>query len=226
MRMRKFLARASLLGITESINNIVQIVAIIAAGGWAFYTFVYEDRIKPAAEPPVTSFSSSLTVVGRKDNLIAVQAKHELRNIGKIRIRILVSVTTVNGVLITSGKAQEKSSTSVYHNQYAKASKQDVIFRKGTLYKGAYAQLDKSLILDPGEPWTENYIFYIPKAKFDLIRSEAYYIFTKNADKLYPFTLEESTKGIAINANHTCPPLENCWSANQTIAEISLWTNN
>ncbi|MGD1067438.1 MAG: hypothetical protein ABR975_11530 [Vulcanimicrobiaceae bacterium] len=32
-------------------RHVVEAVAIVAAGLWAFYTFVYQERIKPASEP-------------------------------------------------------------------------------------------------------------------------------------------------------------------------------
>jgi hypothetical protein len=33
------------------VRDVVEVVAIIAAGAWAFYIFAYENRIKPAMAP-------------------------------------------------------------------------------------------------------------------------------------------------------------------------------
>ncbi|MBV9262683.1 MAG: hypothetical protein JO324_00065, partial [Candidatus Eremiobacteraeota bacterium] len=42
----------------EQIRIVVEIVAIVAAGIWALYTFVYEQRIKPLAEAPSFSIAT------------------------------------------------------------------------------------------------------------------------------------------------------------------------
>ena len=35
-----------------TMRSVVEIVAIVAAGFWALYVFAYEQRSKPASEPP------------------------------------------------------------------------------------------------------------------------------------------------------------------------------
>jgi len=59
----------------ETVNGVVQMIAIAAAGVWAFYTFIYEDRIKPAEETPVLVAEARLTPVGRRNEIVAVQAR-------------------------------------------------------------------------------------------------------------------------------------------------------
>ncbi len=33
-------------------RHVIEAVAIVAAGLWAFYIFVYQEKIKPSGEPP------------------------------------------------------------------------------------------------------------------------------------------------------------------------------
>ena len=52
---------------TEALNNMVQTLAIIMAGAWGVYTFVYQAKIAPGLEPPTISVSSTLEKAGQKE---------------------------------------------------------------------------------------------------------------------------------------------------------------
>jgi hypothetical protein len=51
--------------ISALVRDIVEVVAIIAAGIWALYTFVYAERVKPASEPPTVLLTGSMHMPGR-----------------------------------------------------------------------------------------------------------------------------------------------------------------
>jgi hypothetical protein len=34
-----------------TLRHVVEVLALVAAGAWAFYTFIYQEKIKPANEP-------------------------------------------------------------------------------------------------------------------------------------------------------------------------------
>jgi hypothetical protein len=44
------------------VRDIVEVVAIVAAGIWAFYVFAYENRIKPSLADPNVDVSVHLLV--------------------------------------------------------------------------------------------------------------------------------------------------------------------
>lgn len=46
----------------KHVRHAAEVVAIIAAGVWAAYVFVYEERLKPLAEPPRLTITPSWTV--------------------------------------------------------------------------------------------------------------------------------------------------------------------
>lgn len=65
-----------------TIRDIVEIVAIVAAGVWALYVFVYEQRIKPASEPPAILLTGSMQKVGQHNGLVQISYSATVRNIG------------------------------------------------------------------------------------------------------------------------------------------------
>lgn len=68
------------------IRDLVEVVAILAAGAWALYTFVYDQRIKPASEPPSVVLTGSLQRVGERGDKVQMQYHVTLRNTGQTRI--------------------------------------------------------------------------------------------------------------------------------------------
>jgi hypothetical protein len=51
----------------ETLSSAVQTLAIVLAGAWGVYTFVYEAKIAPGLAPPSVSVTSALERVGEKD---------------------------------------------------------------------------------------------------------------------------------------------------------------
>ena len=49
------------------VRDVVEIVAILAAGFWAFYVFVYENRIKPSFSDPQVSVGATLEKTSRAE---------------------------------------------------------------------------------------------------------------------------------------------------------------
>jgi hypothetical protein len=216
----------------ESISHIVQAFAILAAGIWAFYTFIYEDRIKPASEPPITSINTSLIPVGKKGSLIAIQAHTQLSNIGKVRIRLLADTFNVIGVTVQTGKSEEQHSGYIKSNLYSKEITSQVLMKTGELLKGATANPNGSYILDPGESANKDFIVYVPDNKFDLIRMRSAFVVTKNLTKILPVKLVQITPKQSQTFQGQLLPLEDapcpsdsepCYASNEGAAEISLW---
>jgi hypothetical protein len=83
--------------IAEQARISIEIVAILAAGLWALYTFVYEQRIKPLSEP--ASFSLP-TVVDQSStvNGVAFLTIHKrVENTGNVPIDLAAEALSVYG---------------------------------------------------------------------------------------------------------------------------------
>src|SRR4051812_43882744 len=82
----------------EHINTLVQTLAILGAGAWGVYTFIYEARIKPSLEPAAVSVMTHLVKAGERDNHIAIRSTVTRKNVGQAGVRVLGLVYNVIGI--------------------------------------------------------------------------------------------------------------------------------
>jgi hypothetical protein len=69
-----------------TLRHVVEAIAIIAAGIWAFYTFIYQEKIKPASEPAAVAVSVGVRGLGhdRYRDYFALTRRFE--NTGKTEV--------------------------------------------------------------------------------------------------------------------------------------------
>ena len=138
--------------LADNIRISVEVVAIIAAGLWALYTFVYEQRIKPLSEAP--SFSvPTIIEQGSTVNGVAFLTIHKrLQNTGNIPVDIAAEALSVYGEVIVPrtrnyGRIHTPTSVRVKGDVPRKAA--------GLLY--SFAKLRSGAV--GGDPTTA---FYVP----------------------------------------------------------------
>jgi len=86
------------------VRDIVEIVAIVAAGIWAFYVFVYENRIKPTLQPPDVTITGSIERIGRVHGLDTIRLTTAVNNVGSTAIIFLAYSVTVTGARVALSK--------------------------------------------------------------------------------------------------------------------------
>ncbi|HTW85794.1 MAG TPA: hypothetical protein VMD91_17115 [Candidatus Sulfotelmatobacter sp.] len=69
-------------------RHVIEAVAIIAAGLWAFYTFVYQEKIKPAGEPAALDPTILVQRVGHDAKREVLRVTVQWRNTGQTEIDI------------------------------------------------------------------------------------------------------------------------------------------
>lgn len=153
-------------------RDIVEVVAIVAAGIWAFYVFAYENSFKPAHAPPSINVSSSLEKLSQHDGLIAVRINTELKNSSSVPIRLLAIAVTAFGRDITLSPQRLpalRTSNEVELRTYYKRSAPVPLYSSAHLSK----VVDPSAVYDselgPGNDWNESEVIYVPLHKFDLL---------------------------------------------------------
>src|SRR3712207_2325035 len=82
----------------ETLNSAVQTLAIVLAGAWGVYTFVYEAKIAPGLAPPSVSVTSTLERVGQRGDLVAIRSTVTRTNVGRTEVRVLGLTYNVVGV--------------------------------------------------------------------------------------------------------------------------------
>lgn len=176
----------------DRINTLVQTLAILGAGAWGVYTFVYEARIKPGLEPPAVSVATSLVKVGERDTHVAIRSTVTRRNVGQTGVRVLGLAYTVIGIRAQFGDnaAQAdavadglsgKERVSVARD-YTLAEPGTVLLRQGLLFAGATERGGEPSDLNPGEAVSRDLIVYADRARYDFVRFEVTLAYAKDDD--------------------------------------------
>jgi len=214
----------------ETLNNLVQTVAIIGAGAWGVYTFIYEARIAPGLAPPSVSVTSALERVGRKDGLVAIRSTVTRRNVGQAEVRVLGLTYNVIGVRVRFGgtgalPAELPGPGSVAQaRDYAEADGGDVLLRHGVLFDGASGDPSG---LNPGEAVSRDLVFYADPSRYDSIRFLVALSYEKMSEPTVPLVLELRDGRIAAVPAVNCREQPSrCESLATTDfgTEFSLWT--
>ena len=80
-----------------TLRHVVEVLALVAAGAWAFYTFIYQERIKPASEPAILDDTVTVTRVGQDRTRDILDVSIHLHNGGKTEIEVAADGYNVYG---------------------------------------------------------------------------------------------------------------------------------
>jgi hypothetical protein len=83
--------------IADTFNAWFQILAIIAAGGFSYYTFIYKEKTMPHSEAGHVSGKAELCFVASKGTYRAVQASIYIKNNSKKSVKLLAGLVEVVG---------------------------------------------------------------------------------------------------------------------------------
>ncbi|MBV8688946.1 MAG: hypothetical protein JOZ59_02460 [Candidatus Eremiobacteraeota bacterium] len=91
----------------ERWRTIVEIAAIVVAGLWALYVFVYEQRIKPLSEKPSFAVPTDIQQSRAVNGVIFLTIHKRLINTGNVPIDIAAETLSVYGEIV--GKQPAKT---------------------------------------------------------------------------------------------------------------------
>ena len=183
---------------TTILRDVVEVVAILAAGIWAFYVFAYENRIRPAMAKPEVEITASAQRLSERNGLVAVGVRTRLANIGTVKAHFLGVALNVYGERVFVSKPHSTARANPlqydYHPFYRSAPRE-------TVYSNAYITelgnpaTGQDSVLEPGVA-IENYrTFYVPAGRFDLLTVGIDAPYTKFDDQTVPAHLEIGPKG-------------------------------
>jgi hypothetical protein len=187
-------------GAIATVRDVVEIVAILAAGVWAFYVFAYENRIKPSWANPQVNFSASLQRLGERKGLIALRLHQRLHNLGTVPAHFLGVAINVYGERVSSATARRTPpapGTTYTYKAFFQTTREDPIYSLAyvtSLGDPTSTQITK---LDPGDTLENDYTLYVPRGRYDLLTVEISGVFTKNDGAVVPTRIERSAQGAA-----------------------------
>jgi len=158
-----------------SFRHIIEAVAIIAAGLWAFYTFIYQERIKPAAEPAALSETIAVHRLGRdaKRDILGIALSYH--NAGKTEIDIAADAYNIFGVKFAN------AAKPFAERQPNREEAGDDVPTISTHVIRAFAELRDAaiggergfhIILEPDATQTNDEVVTVPRGAYDLVRAQ------------------------------------------------------
>lgn len=220
----------------DRLNTLVQTLAIIGAGAWGVYTFIYEARIKPSLEPPAVSVTTNLVKAGERDNHVAIRSIVTRKNVGQTGVRILGLAYTVTGIRARFGDNAANASALVERldtlervaaaRDYTLAEPGTVILRQGVLFAGATDRPAEPSDLNPGEAVSRDLIVYADRTQYDFVRFEVRLAYAREDDPpvRIRFAVDDGLLVLKPEADCKAKP-ETCQRLKTTDfgTEFSLW---
>ena len=154
--------------VTAIVRDVVEIVAIIAAGIWAIYTFVYIERIKPSYDTPQVTMTGTLQREGERNGLVAFRYNVLFRNTGHVQLVTIATAFSAIGLRYASpGRrvSRQSSGVTTYERDAREVSRTPVyrVVSLGNLAGGRGGLYE----IDPGNEIPESGIFFVRRADFD-----------------------------------------------------------
>ncbi|AMB47042.1 hypothetical protein [Methylobacterium sp. AMS5] len=222
----------------EGANTLVQTLAILGAGAWGVYTFVYEARIKPGLAPPSVSVKTDLARVGVRGDRVAIRSTVTRTNVGQAGVRVLGLTYTVVGIRTRFSESSDdtaareaafRASLSGTANvdaarDYVRESGGMPILRQGLLFSGATPLPSEPSDLNPGESVSRDVIVYADRKTFDAVRFEVRLAYAKEDDPPVRLRFEAGADGVlATVPAEPCPAPKCPLRATDFATEFSLW---
>ncbi|HTX59813.1 MAG TPA: hypothetical protein VMH02_09035 [Verrucomicrobiae bacterium] len=185
----------------------VEIVAIVLAGAWAFYQFIYEDKIKPFMQTPSLTVTTTLEKLGTRRGWQAVRATCTVLNDSKIRVSILARTDTLVGSSVVASPLRGgfvlKDGTWNVNRSYH-LSKPAFLQSHSMFFSGDARSANRRLWLEPGDTFTQTNVYFVPIAKYDVLRYDVNFQYTKY-DVVPPFAQFTAPSG-----DHVLRPVRFC----------------
>ena len=153
-------------------RHIIEAIAIVAAGVWAFYTFVYQEKIKPAGQPAALAISVKLYELRHTAQQDIIGIDIGFHNSGQTEIDIAADGFSIWGERFTK-KVVERRLTDAYDANFDRdldvASKTVLRSSMELRDMAAGGRTGTHIILEPADNETIVHTIAIPHGAYDLL---------------------------------------------------------
>lgn len=187
--------------VTAIVRDVVEVVAIIIAGFWAFYVFAYENRIKPSLASPDVNVTASMERLGERNGLVTVGLHLQLHNVGTVKtnfIGIAINVVGVRVVPATPPPLPQHPGTHYEFNGYSHTQGKATVYTLAYITHVGDPSTGTETSLEPGATSEIQRVFYVPKSRFDLLTMGFDAPYTKDDDVTIPSHLSVTPNGTRV----------------------------
>jgi hypothetical protein len=158
-----------------TVRQVVESLAIVAAGLWAFYVFVYAEKIKPASDPASLTQTVSVRRLGRDSSRDVLSIDIRLENSGKTEIDVAADAYNVWGERYGTrdARADKRSATQRQYGRSIPVLSQTLIRAFAELRDAAVGgRTGTHIIIESGSTEAISYVVVVPRGKYDVIRAQ------------------------------------------------------
>ncbi|MFY9718675.1 MAG: hypothetical protein WAK16_03440 [Candidatus Cybelea sp.] len=172
-------------------RDTIEIFAILAAGFWAFYVFVYENRIKPSFTDPQVSVGARLRETSHRSGAIGVLLTTEVHNEGSVRVYFAGYGVTVLGtrMSLSTHPLPPRPNTSQDTNTFFSLSQPVAVYGFAVITTLGNPNSKHDMELEPGGSVEQEHTFFIPEGRFDVLTARVEGCLAKSEDRTIPSQL-------------------------------------
>jgi hypothetical protein len=182
------------------VRDVVEVVAILAAGIWAFYTFAYENRIKPSLAEPDLNFVVTMQKLGTHGGLTGVRLHTEIHNVGTVQANIVGLSYWVLGKrveLASRRRAPVVANGTATLQAFYRESRGTPVFGEAYLTDMADPHSVQRTSLEAGNDFAHDWLFFVPANRFNYLEAHFSARFTKE-DRSTPTTITFDRDGVPV----------------------------
>jgi hypothetical protein len=158
-----------------TVRHFVEVVALIAAGAWAFYTFIFQEKIKPASEPATLDDTITVQRVAHDRTRDILDVAIHLHNAGLTEIEIVADGFNVWGdryAKVPTHRTFDAPYNHQINDNDARISHQ--LIRSSYELRAAAANGPpyKHSTIEPDGVVTIPYTIVIPRGAYDVIEAQ------------------------------------------------------
>jgi hypothetical protein len=153
------------VAIVETVRDIVEIVAIVLAGCWAIYVFVYENRIRPASAPPEITIAGQLIREGHRDGFEIVDVRTQIKNVGTVTVEYLGFAETLRGsAFLPRAQHASEHPNEMERTPFYSFGRPVIIYQRAFVTSAGNAAEEHGIYLGVGQEYDANSVVYVPAA--------------------------------------------------------------
>ena len=156
---------------SENLRTFVEIIAIVAAGIWALYTFVYEQRIKPLGEAPSFSVPTTVEQGPTANGVTFLTIRKGIQNTGNVPIDLAAEAISVYGERFAKASGTKRVETPMRASVSADVHREPVtlLYSIAKLRSGAVGGAPTDFYVSPHSSADEEYLVAIPAHRYPAI---------------------------------------------------------
>jgi hypothetical protein len=161
----------------STLRHIVEAVAIVAAGVWAFYTFIYQEKIKPASEPAALSDTIAIRSLGQTRTREIMGITLSFHNTGKTAIDIAADGYNVWGRRYGRNPIvrQRIGAARREYNADLPIVSQRLVASMAELRDMAVGgRKGQHIFIEPGAVDSISQVLAVPRGTYDIVRAQVF----------------------------------------------------